>query len=415
MTIVRQTLSGWVPLLYILISLAALFEPRDSSILVVNAFASIVTSAKLAHSNFRSTSNDKQQTQTALSRTRLLAYDRQIEIRDWSLADNEPRKIYDFLLQWEQDERRRAWNFFDPEGSLELDVLNEFILEESYSKDSGGCFLVVTNVDYSENDNKANIGIVGTLGMIAGTQVSYQSSGSSVSKPQITAAIRRVCASWVDDDEDYATNKPLAWTASTTKILTELIHKGEERALQSGATDIIGLAYSELGAIDDNGDERKKIAKPTASLFESLGYRVSEQQIPGVATIQYEKKLSKNQPTTETSMELESPTRTIEGEKLIIPAAIATIIFLGFLIFNLYSNVFGIDQFWGSVDNGGLGTSLSTQNLEELIRDEKLGRSGIDDGVRSARPRQWEDLSPEELREEQALMKVIQGQSIRSK
>jgi hypothetical protein len=77
--------------------------------------------------------------------------------------------------------------------------------------------------------------------------------------------------------------------------------------------------------------------------------------------------------------------------------------------------VFGIEQLWGSIDNGGIGTSLSTQNLEELIRNEKLGRSGLDDGIGSDTTRQWEDLSSEELREEQALMKVIQGQYIRSK
>lgn len=106
---------------------------------------------------------------------------------------------------------------------------------------------------------------------------------------------------------------------------------------------------------------------------------------------------------------------TIPEGNWIVPAIVATVLALGFLIFNLYINVFGIEQLWGSSDNGGLGTSLSTQNLQELIRNEELGRTGLDDGIGSPISRQWEDLSPEELREEQALMKVIQGQDIRSK
>jgi hypothetical protein len=410
MTIVRQVLSAWVSQLHVLIVLVVLFELGDSPpIIFVNAFTSIFTGTKLGHSTFRCTLSQQHRTHTETSITGLWIHDRQIEIRDWQLTDNEPQKIFDLLLQREKVERKAAWNFFDPEGSLDLDVLNELRLEESYSKQDGGCFLVAVNGEYSENDDDENIGIVGTLGMISGTQISYQPSGSSFSKPEITAAIRRVCASRVDDDDDDPTNETLTKNSSATKILEALIRQGEQRAIESGATNMIGLAYSEVATVENI------IAKPTVSIFESLGYRVSQQQIPGVTTIQYEKELSENQLIPETNTEVDSTAKTTQEGEWIIPAAVATIFSLGFLVFKLYSTVFGIEQLWGSVDNGGIGTSLSTQNLEELIRNEKLGRSGLDDDIGSDTTRQWEDLSPEELREEQALMKVIQGQYIRTK
>lgn len=223
MTIVRQVLSAWVSQLQVLIVLVVLFQLGDPPIIIVNAFTSIFTGTKLGHSTFRYALSHQYRTHMETSRTGLWAYDRQIEIRDWQLTDNEPQNIYDLLLQREKVERKAAWNFFDPEGSLDLDVLNELRLEESYSKEDGGCFLVAVNGEYSENDDDENIGIVGTLGMISGTQISYQPSGSSFSKPEITAAIRRVCASRVDDGEDNTTNKELTKNSSTTKILEALI------------------------------------------------------------------------------------------------------------------------------------------------------------------------------------------------
>jgi hypothetical protein len=381
----------------------------------VNAWTSVPTGAKPAHATFLYSESHQQKTRTQTSRTRLWAHGRQIKIRDWRVRDNEPQKIYDFLQQREQDERKKAIKFFDPEGSLDLDVLNQWTMEESYSTDSGGCFLVAVKGENGEMNE--NVRIVGTLGMISGAKVSYQSSGSSFSTPEITAAIRRVCAFRMDKEENDTTSEVLASETCTTEILESLIRQGEQRALQSGATSLIALAYAEVDTIGNNNeyDGIKNIVKPTSSLFESLGYRISEQQIPGVTTIQYEKMLSEKNLLTETNSELGSGATMNQVRKLLIPASVATLFFIGYLVFNLYSNVFGIEQLWGSIDNGGIGTSLSSQNLQELIRDEKLGRSVLDDGFGSGRARQWEDLSPEELREEQALMKVIQGQSIRSK
>ena len=417
MTIDRNILSPWVPRIQVLIILALLFGFRDSPVTVVNAFASTSTGAKLAQSTFYYTTGRQHTPQIKTPRTVLCALKDQIEIRDFRLTDSESKKIYNFLLQREQDERKKTKIFFDPEGSLELDVSNKWTLAESYSRDDDGCFLVAMEGNRSQNDDGENDRIVGTLGMIAGTQVFYQTSGSSLSTPEIMAALRRVCAMGIGNSED-GTTKDSKRDTSATEMLKELIRQGEQRALQSGATNLIGMAYPEISMSEgsDVYDENKIIVKPTVSLFESLGYQVSEHQIPGVTTMQYEKKLSENHLVPGTSTEnLESTSGRTEVGQWIIPATIASIFSLGWLVFNLYSNVFGIEQLWGSIDNGGVGTSLSSQNLEELIRDEKLGRSGLDDGIGSATVRQWEDLSPEELREEQALMKVIQGQSIRSK
>mmetsp|Transcript_8877 Transcript_8877/g.18445 ORF Transcript_8877/g.18445 Transcript_8877/m.18445 type:complete len:395 (-) Transcript_8877:72-1256(-) len=394
MAIARKNLSARVPLLRVFIILAVLFGFRDSATTVVNAFTSIVTGTKLA--------SLKRTKQVETSRTGLSASDGHFEIRDFRLTDDESQQVYNFLSQREQKEREVSKIFFDPEGSLELDVSNKWTLTESYSRDDGGCFVVAVDGDCSESDDNENGRIVGTLGMISGTQVSYQPSGSSFSEPEITAALRRVCATRMVDDDDDDSNK----------ILKALIRQGEQRAIASGATNLIGLAYPEVEtsySSNTNG-ENVNIVKPTVNLLESLGYRVSTQQIPGVTTIQYEKSLSKTD-----NEKLESNERNSQEGEWIIPATIASIFSLGWLVFNLYSNVFGIEQLWGSSDNGGVGTSMSSQYLEQLIRDEKLGRSGLDNDTGSASIRQWEDLSPEELREEQALMKIIQGQTIRSK
>lgn len=388
----RKVFSTGIPLLQVFIVLSVLSCLRYSTTTGVSAFTSIVSGAKLGYlRHTRDIGN---------SRNRLWASDGHFEIRDFRLNDDETKKIYDLLLRREQNEREVTTDFFDPEGSLDLDVSNKWTLGEAYSKDDGGCFLVAVERDSNDDEN---FRIVGTLGMISGTQVAYQTSGSSFSEPDITAALRRVCAMWIgnsDDDE-------------TTKILTALIRQGEDRALKSGASNLIGLAYPETqtNCGGNANDENNNIIKPTASLLESLGYKMSSQQIAGVTTIQYEKRLSRS-----ALAEGLQPTESkIERGEWIIPATIASLVSLGWLVFNLYSNVFGIEQLWGSVDNGGVGTSISSQYLEQLIQDEKLGRSGIDEDTGSVTVRQWEELSPEELREEQALMKLIQGQSLRVK
>ena len=393
----RKYFSAWLPRTKALVLLAFLFGFTTLPNPFVDAFRSINFGVNGSHPSFYYGTRHRQPLKIDTFGTMLRARRGQIEIRDCRFTDTESKKIYDFLLQRERQERIKTKTFFDPEGSLELDVSDRWTLAESYSQDDGGCFLVAVE---SDTDQESAERIVGTLGMIAGDQVLYQSSGSSMAQSGVTAALRRVCAMEMANDSDGM---------STKDILEALIQKGEERALQAGATNLICMAYPETieSDLSDQAEASLSIFKPTVGLFESLGYTISDQQIPGVATIQFEKGLSKNEQNT--------PGIKIQGGEWILPATIASLVSIAWLVFNLYVNVFGIEQLWGSVDNGGVGTSLSSQNLEELIRDEKLGRSGLDDAFGSATTRQWEDLSPEELREEQALMKIIQGQSIRTK
>lgn len=102
------------------------------------------------------------------------------------------------------------------------------------------------------------------------------------------------------------------------------------------------------------------------------------------------------------------PATTAHNTDWILPASLtALVLVLAVVLYQLYSTVFGLEQFWGSEDNGGLGTALSTQQVEELLRNEH------DAGTTTTRS--WENLSLEELREEQALLKIIQGQDLRTK
>jgi len=64
--------------------------------------------------------------------------------------------------------------------------------------------------------------------------------------------------------------------------------------------------------------------------------------------------------------------------------------------------------------NGGIGTPLSTQELQFLEQEEQLKRTDID-SQQTKGIRQWNDLSSEEQREEAALMKIIQGEDVRLK
>ena len=109
---------------------------------------------------------------------------------------------------------------------------------------------------------------------------------------------------------------------------------------------------------------------------------------------------------------------TANNTDWILPASLtALVLVLAVVLYQLYSTVFGLEQFWGSDDNGGLGTALSTQQVEELLRNEHAaGLEGmIVDEAGTTTTRSWENLSLEELREEQALLKIIQGQDLRTK
>lgn len=340
----------------------------------------------------------------------LWARRRETVIRDWrpNSKNDEPQQIYDLLLRHSAEQRNTATGAFDPEGPLEVDLLDRDVMQESYG-DGDGCFLLAVAVAGDDEDGEGRAEIVGTLGMIAGRKVVSRSSGASVAAPELrTAALRRVCVAPPDRGDDDTVEQALATRISVSATLEDLMRQGELRAAEAGATALIGLAFPETWG---------GVVRPSAELFAALGYQASDQQIPGVAVVQFEKDLSKIVASDGAAAD-----NTATGRRAavpwVVPAILAAVLSLGLGVVALYSNVFGIEQLWGSPDNGGVGTSLSTQNLQELLKDERLGRTGLDDvggGAGAASARQWTDLSPEELREEQALMKIIQGQSLRSK
>ena len=394
MTVAQQAPVAVAPRRHAWVLWAVLASPWDSA--RVRSFAPSTSRGRSCRRRARA----------ATSEVRRRAHHRAVEVRPWLRTGDEPRRIYRFL-QRERDGRQAAAPCFDPEGALDLDVAGARTLAEAYAEDDGGCFWVAVTSHDQDADQRA---LVGTLGIISGTEVSYRSSGSSFAKSDITAAMRRVCASPVGNGQEDV-------DAAATKILESLIRQGERQARRAGATTLVGLAYPEVATSRDgssgNDGRRRDIVKPTAKLLASLGYQPSEQQLSRVVTTQFEKKLPQ-MPTNELDNNPEGTTFA-QGREWIFPASFAALLSLGLLVFHLYRNVFGIEQLWGSADNGGIGTSLSTQNLEELVRDERLGRTGLDGGTSSAAVREWQDLSDEELREEQALMRVIQGQDIRAK
>lgn len=77
--------------------------------------------------------------------------------------------------------------------------------------------------------------------------------------------------------------------------------------------------------------------------------------------------------------------------------------------FGFIANLLGL-EILPSVDNRGIGSPLSIQEVQRLKQDEQLKRTNLD-GDQPAR--QWEELGNEERREEAALMRIIQGQDIR--
>jgi len=320
----------------------------------------------------------------------------EVNIREWTSGDGPA--IYIFLQQ------EQSLTVFDPEGSLDMDCRTETLLEESYDPDDGGCFLVVEH----------NGLVVGTAGLIVGTQIQYQKSGASLSSPQqVTAAIRRCCVK-------------MSGSHTSRDILKQLLIQVEERAKQQKATELIAWAYP-------LGQNEQQLAKPTPALLEEIGYKALpyEQQLPGVDAIQYAKDLSMERdsavsttPRTERSRDDNTQNDALIASGL---AAIAISIILGAW--------FAIAQFMGldttllddmssssssygggaAVNvNRGLGRPLSKEDLNQLLQDEQLKRKTLDsDDSGSNAGRDWKDLTVEERREEMALLQVIQGQNIR--
>mmetsp|Transcript_33261 Transcript_33261/g.50167 ORF Transcript_33261/g.50167 Transcript_33261/m.50167 type:complete len:356 (-) Transcript_33261:2170-3237(-) len=292
-----------------------------------------------------------------------------INVRDWK--DNDFIAIRSLLQSSESG--------FDPEGPLDLDCGAQSTLRESYNPMDGGCFLVATKVDNSSE-------ILGTAALISGTPITYFSSGTSVSSPEkVTGAVRRTCSveAKLEDQE---------------LILQSLLAEIEKRAAKAGVTELIVLAYECSSRLNP-------------SLLVGLGYDELLTKLPNVDASQYRKVL----PLSDNSDDV-----TSKGlKKRRIGSNVAAIISIfgvgAALVFAItVANVMGFELIPSNNDNRGIGTPLSTQELQILKEEEQLQRTDID-SQQTKEIRNWNDLSSEEKREEAALMKVIQGQDVRLK
>ena len=365
-----------------------------------------------------------------------------VQIRDWNKGDG--HAIYDLLVSADED------GSFNPEGALELDCRTERLLAESYDPEDGGCFLVAEllgdNSNTETNNERLAAGgglLVGTAGLIVGTPIQYQTSGSSMSSPEMTAAVRRcvVCLPALPPHKSVKATDFLSAKFIQKKLLVAI----EERAMQAKATQLIGLAYP-------SSTSSSIQLKPTFCLMEELGYKALPQQLPGLDAIQCGKELPSrstiiNSSTrssssssrtlgTPTAAVVEPPSSTTTSSSL-SEVAVAVAILVGIIWGGTASvgQLLGFDMSLNDSSainvnvNRGLGRPLSTEDLGQLLQDEQLQRTTLDgdDGnnrnpkdvtasnSQSEDGRDWKDLSLEERREELALLQVIQGQNLRLK
>jgi hypothetical protein len=339
-------------------------------------------------------------------------------------------------------------SFFDPEGPVETDCGSREALLESYSTSTddydGGCFLVAEFVSDDGNDDNYDTNIpsrrpaqirspttvVGTAGLILGTQVQYLSSGSSYSTPtKVTGAIRRVCCT---SPPSTRGSSYLSMVSSTSEhdqstILKAMLLEVEARARQKGATELILLAYPQRYTTS-------LMARPTPKLVSELGYQPQGRlDVPlrggdGIETIQqYYKVLKYDDSVFHIKRSIATTTAETTGaigsSRFVSPVGGIVVFFLSsILAFAIgVANLLGLEVSpVGSSDNRGIGIPLSQEELYKLQQDETLQRTDLDGNAgpvasvdTDASIRAWDDLTDEERREEAALMKIIQGQDVR--
>jgi len=299
----------------------------------------------------------------------------EIRVRDWEEGDE--KYIYEIISS--------AFIEFDPEGPFEEDCGSIDAIKKYYPNDNQdrGCLLVATDMTTTSK-------IIGIAALVVGSSITSFSSGSlTLSNPeQIKSAARRI----------YTINcKP----STQQSIISSLLNAIEIRARLSGANEIIALAY-------------QCSCRPKQIDLESFDYH----QLPptrqaGVDVIQYRKFL---EPFRESSTELNVDTTHSNTESNTSSTDIGI---LALLVTSLLAILFGVANFLGleifpaNDNNRGIGTPLSIQELRVLKQDEQLKRTDLDREGVSSGERQWKDLDSEELREETALMKIIQGQDSR--
>jgi pyruvate/oxaloacetate carboxyltransferase len=226
-------------------------------------------------------------------------------------------------------------------------------------------------------------------------------SGSSMASYVTTGAIRRVA---VDPSLD-----PSVQESTLETLLTE-VERRAQRTISSSSlnkedeeavNELIVLAY------------RDTTLRPSAPLLEKLGYQGLDTELGDV--VQYQKVLitdgNGKSKSEETRTEVESAKDESGVDTGLILAAttgIAAFAFLGALW--AIVQVMGLDASLSSSSmNRGVGTPLTTQELGRLMQDETLKRTTfLDDESSSA-------SNLEDLREDDAIMKIITGQDVRIK
>jgi hypothetical protein len=362
------------------------------------------------------------------------------QIRDWISGDEMDLQA---LLQ-----SALRLGEFDPEGPLDIDVGSRQAIQESYNRKEGGCMLVATTTTTNDDDDDSSskpCRIIGTAGLILGTQITYLPSGASVSTPQtVTGAIRRVVVSCGTP----TTNSTMTTTTTTTTpslpkdkendqadvVLRSLLSELEERARQNGATELILLAYPTTTTNSGSRTSSNRPRRPTASLVQGLGYQPLPTNLKGVEAVQFYKALHTASPNdddkgrgvfTFKEKKVNDDSKSATGTEATLTAAalLSALVLFCALVVGGVANLMGFDLSPAMMRssagdyNRGMGTPLSIQELQRLQRDETLQRTDLDannnNGGQTSAARSWEDLSPEERREEAALIKIIQGQEVR--
>jgi hypothetical protein len=311
---------------------------------------------------------------------------RAIVLRNWEEGDD----VYGFLKK-----SIPLGSSFDPEGPLETDVVSEAQLKESYRTDDN-CFFLCA-IDDADDSRR----IMGTAGLITGTQVTYMKSGSSMASYVTTGAIRRVT---VDPSLDPVVQE------STLDALLREVDRRAQRTLSSASLNeedesvvnqLIVLAYPDT------------TLRPTAPLLEKLGYQGLDTELGEV--IQYQKVLTADSNDDSKSEEPRPEVASVKTESgvekgfiLLAATGISSFTFLGALW--TIVQVLGLDASISSSSmNRGIGTPLTTQELGSLMQDETLKRTTLLDDESSSVSKL------EDLREDDAMMKIITGQDVRMK
>ena len=311
-------------------------------------------------------------------------------VRDWSGEDGEAGEALRLLVRaaasaggggdggsggGSSGGRRR----FDPEGPLEVDVGSAARIAEAYDPSDGGCLLIAEAAGAGGGDGSASL-LVGTVGLVLGTQVEYLRSGASVSAPRsrITGALRRACCLAGGDTEKE-------------RILRALLAGAEDRAREGGADVLVALAYPVEGAGGKEDQEAVVVRRPDASLLERCGYSPLPTQLGGggIDVVQYGKELvgsdgESGGKAAAVEAEAEAAAAIPGGGTGAAAADAAVALSLALtglaLLLGGVAALLGLDVGGGSADNRGIGAPLTREELVRLREDERLQRTDLDGG-----------------------------------